>query len=152
MSKFKKDLEEQKERIKLLTGVVIKQDRLIRSLSKDATANEIRRNKQNVIIGNIDEVDGPEDCEATAQNFFKNGMGIDKDIKIKRAYRLGRKNADKKRRLLVRLCHVNQKGTLFKAFPKLKGKKHSDGESYYIKDHLPDYEDQQKMQEQQGEV
>ena len=133
ISKLQGELETQKAKVDLLTGIVMMQDKQIRVLQSKDAYNDLQTRKANLIVGNIDESEQPENCMQLVTSFFKEKMQISQDILVRFAHRIGKKEDGRNRRIRIQLKNPMQKSIIFKNYKNLKGKENSLKQKYYVK-------------------
>ena len=145
--KHENRLQKLEDKVKMLTQVVIQQDRVIQRLNSKQTTMEKNRMKPEIIITGLPEQKG-ENCAEAVKTFLKEQMTIKEEIKVKEAHRIGKYNSDYNRIVRVRCADMTVKIAIMKHAKNLKGKKNKDNESYFVNDNLPEElsEVQRKLQ------
>lgn len=113
----------------MLLNHVAKQDERIMELTNKHNDFQARSMRKNLIVSGIPEGGVQENCSELAQKFFRNELGIERDIPIKIAHRIG---MGKNRPVVVKLADYNDKGFIFQHTQRLKGS------SYYVSEQLPE--------------
>ena len=127
----------QQTRIKLLEGIAIKQDEELCNLRKEIVYLRREKVKANVLILGMEQEREQKESKAELQEkvkkFFKDMLKIETEIKIKNAYRRGRKNwVD--RAVVVKLANIEDKALIFKNANNLKGQKNVRRRLFMVKD------------------
>ena len=125
------------ETLRIVTGIVIRQDKQIQQLQEKVLQMEKHRMKAEMVITGIVEKKG-ENIKAQLSKFFKEQMQIEENIAIDFAYRLGKPNADYNRSVIIRLKHVADKALIYKHVKNIKKSVNADKEKFYVNDHLPE--------------
>lgn len=126
--------EDQEERIKSLTGVVIRQQQQIDDLTYKLNNMFVHQNSKKLSISGLSETQG-ENCFHEVANFFKNIMKIDTPIPLKMAIRVG--NGDS-RIMVIKLKYFEHKSLIFQNLDQLKAANKKRPKPYYISDQLPE--------------
>ena len=134
-----------KLQMKELSGVVIRQDHMLRECRQDIISLKMQLMKPNLLIFGIVKKDKESFIDAV-KNFFKNVMNITSDIPIKVAYRKGRGRGGP---VYITLMNAADKGKIFKNASELKDKTNALGKSYKIEDDLPAAVREHKKRERQ---
>ena len=121
------------EKLNIMADIIVRQDQKIHELNERVIDLQARSMKNNIVLGGITEKKG-EQCETTAQNFFKQNLGID-DIEIDVAHRMG---TGTNRPIVVRLKQQQAKNKFFGNITKLKGLKNQKGRYYQVDNQLPE--------------
>lgn len=99
----------------------------------------------NVVVSGIPEQKNEKPIQLF-NNFVQKGLELQELIPANKAFRIGK---GQNRPLIVELRHPESKGKLFSNATKLKGKRNENGGSYFLADHLPEEqnEDRRRMNE-----
>ena len=120
-------------RLNKLVDVIQRQDHLISELTDKVEYLQHSQVSPNLVIHGVTEK-ADENCVETAKDFFKTSMGIEQEIKVKTAYRIGK---SKNKPLLIVLKQASSKGIIYKHVKNLKGKTNEYEKAYRIEDQLP---------------
>lgn len=129
-----RELKETKFQLRVVSGVVARQDQQIAILSQKILDMQKREMASNVVIAGILEVKQEKPIQIF-NTFVTKGLEIQELIPANKAYRIG---GGTNRPLLVELRHAEDKKKLFAKATKLKGKMNEKGGSYFLTDHLPE--------------
>lgn len=111
----------------MLKNNAVKQDQLIQELFTKHNDSQTRSMRKNIIISGITEQNFVEDCEQLVADFFLQQLGIQKQIEIKIAHRIG---VGSNRPMVVKLKDADDKPFVFQHTQKLKGT------SFYVGEQL----------------
>lgn len=129
-----KTVDQHDERIKSLTGIVIRQQQQIDELTHKLNSMYVGNNSKKLVINGLAQTQG-ENCFHEVTNFFKNVMKISTQIPLKMARRIG---TGTDRPMLIKLKYFEHKTLIFQNFDKLKAANRSRSTPYYINDQLPE--------------
>lgn len=124
-----------KRDLKLIKGMLQKQHCETKNLSRRVLDQTARSMKQNLTINELIQSDD-EDCKVVVKEFFKDLLGVKADSKdIYVAHRLG--STGNSPTMVVKL-EWNLRESVMKNVGKLKDRKNSKNQGYYISEQLPD--------------
>lgn len=129
-----KTVDNQQDEIKMLVGVVSRQQQQIDDLTYKLNNLYTQNNSKKLTISGLAETQG-ENCFHEVANFFKNIMKIEKQIPLKLAKRIG---TGTNRAMLIKLQHFEHKTLIFQKFDRLKQANRSRNNPYFISDQLPE--------------
>ena len=86
--------------LKILTGVVIKQEEEIERLKAQVKTLQNKEVRNNLLVGGLIEAEG-ENCKQKVLDFFKDIMLISEHIEVTQAYRQGPAKPDFTRNIIV---------------------------------------------------
>ena len=120
-------------KIKLLSAIVIKQEARIEQLERTVNNMQKAEKRPNLIISGLNEnaEASVTDRITLANEFFKNQMEIETEIKVQTAYWIGN---HPNRNLLIKLMNPEDKATIFSHVSNLKGKKNARRKLFFIND------------------
>ena len=134
MSKIQSQLKVCQVQLKEVIGVTIRQDQIIQECKDHIEELTQKVNRCNLMISGLDAYEG-ESCVEVVKSFFSSKLGIQQEIAIKEAFRVG-KNKTVNRPMIVQLQNPRDKGIIFKNTKKLRGVKNGSNESYFVSDQL----------------
>ena len=134
---------ESSTKIKLLSAIVIRQDARIMQLESALEAIQRNFRRPNLFIDGLTERHGDvlKDRIEQVQEFFKEKMEIQEEIKVKKAFWIG---SSKNRLMKVELVNSDDKGLIFAHASNLKGKRNARRRLYFINDDLSEAEREQR--------
>lgn len=134
ISTLKETSADHDDQIKILSGIVLRQQQQIDDLTHKLNNVFIQNNTKKLIIHGLAETQN-ENCFHEVANFFKNIMKITQAIPLKFARRIG---AGETRAMLIKLKMFEHKSLIFQNFDKLKAANRSRQAPYYINEQLPE--------------
>ena len=135
-----KDLQHQNEcltsKTKELEGRVFRNEKMIRDLKEENIEMKARSMEDNIIFYGIDEADdAAKDCESVVYAFLGDKMKMTeemlKNVYFDRSHRLGKKNSQDPRPMIVKCANSTTKRLIYKNVGHLKGT------NYSISDQVP---------------
>lgn len=127
--------EDQGDKIKVLTGIVLRQQQQIDDLTYKLNNLYSNNNSKKLIINGLAETQG-ENCFHEVANFFKNIMKIETAIPLKFARRVVGTGAE--RSMMIKLKNFEHKSIIFQKFDRLKQMNRSRQHPYFISEQLPE--------------
>ena len=97
-------------------------NKLIGNLAEKLRSLEDRSRRNNLRIDGIEESEKEtwKECETKINGLFKNRLGLDKEIIIERAHRVGKANEERPRTIVLKLLNFKDKEDIMKSRKKLK--------------------------------
>lgn len=145
LDEMEKELTETKFQLQVVANIVVCQDEQISFLKQKISEIQQREMSANVVISGIPEKKNEKPIQLF-NNFVQQGLELQELIPANKAFRIGK---GQNRPLIVELRHPENKGRLFANATKLKGKKNGNGGAYFLSDHLPEdqNEDRRRINE-----
>ena len=142
LTAMQKELKQVREKITTLTGIVDNQAMMIRHLQDHNENSDTQRLHNNLIIQGLEvsKDDSEQNIKEIVTDFFSQTMKIRKNIAIRSALRLDRKDSA----VQITLQSLKDKGLIFKNIKKIINVKNSQDQNYYINDQLT-YEKQEEQ-------
>ena len=136
ISKNSKSMEEVREELRLLRGVISKHTQQLTLLGNKNEEKEFFSMRNNLMIQGIEEDDDEtnENVKQLVTDFFSQSMKIKRKISILSAKRIGNQLP---RVIQVTLENVKDKGVIYKHSKNLKYLRNNNDDPYFINDHLP---------------
>lgn len=140
IDEVEKELKETKFQLQLVSNIVIKQDKQIQLLKQKIGDIQQREMAANIVISGIPEKKNEKPL-LLFNEFVQEGLEIQELMPANRAFRIG---TGDNRPLIVELRHPENKGKLFANASKLKGKRNEKGGLYFLSDHLPEEQNENR--------
>ena len=131
-----------------VTGVVIRQNQELTECKEKIEQLEEKADREILNIDGLIERKG-ENCIQLVQNFFKNQCKITRNIEIRDAFRIGKRNEKYDRRMKVILSNPRDKGSIFSNTKNLKDVVNDNDRPFYVKDKLTAKKAAQRSRERQ---
>lgn len=138
----KTEIKELKERIQMLSNVVIRLDEKFQDTSAKLVDMQARSMRKNLIISGLQEPknETPEQLREAIKDFIYNKLRVDssQEIPLKICHRLNYVDGAEYRPVVIKLAVYDHKFVLLSHGPNLKGQKNNKNRFYYLNEQLPD--------------